>query len=163
MNKKIFIIFHNIYTLNQILEKLQKIDIDYNICDKFTTDINMEDSSYACSYTYINQIEINKALKNNSLLYIVTNEYVSTGITSDDFENSNIFCLSYKEFNNISDLIFKKYDIMTIWIDSKKEINMIDTKYEIPLIEKRLESINYEYFLDTETQKIITYIEDFLT
>ena len=119
MKNKVFIIYHDISKVNHLIDTLNNLDADINIGNKFTTDqYYQQTEQLPYSYYYINQLEINKALKNNSLLYIITNDYISTGITIDDFYNYDIFCMTYKEYNVISDIIFNKYHILTIWLDS---------------------------------------------
>ena len=85
MSNKVFIIYHNEDVLNDVINTLYEMTSDLNVSNKFTTEKDNVVSRFPYSYYYINQLEINKALKNNSLLYVITNDYVSTGITIDDF------------------------------------------------------------------------------
>ena len=158
---KIFIIYHNEDIINQLIDKIYTLSNEINICDKFTTNINDIKNGRPYSYYYLNTLEVNKAIKNNYLLYVITNNYISTGITFDNFYNSDICCLNYKEYNTIPDNIFNKHNILTIWVDSSKN------KYEgihndIVFIEKRLEKVDNEYFLDNEIEEIINTILNYL-
>lgn len=162
MNKKIFIIYHNKELIDNIIKSILEIDADINISKKFSTDKDLVDPNFY----YLNQDEVNLALKNNSLLSVVTTEYVSTGITIDDLYNNDIFFMSYKEYNMINDKIFNKYDILTIWIDSKynkpENCHKNEFYYEIECLEQRLEYVKYEYFMDDDTQEITNFIIDYL-
>lgn len=162
MRNKVFIIYHDISKVNHLVDTLNNLDTDINIGNKFTTDqYYQQTEQLPYSYYYINQLEINKALKNNSLLYIITNDYISTGITIDDFYNYDIFCMTYKEYNVISDIIFNKYHILTIWLDSpdKKYKNI---NYDITFVEHRLENVPYEYFLNDKSEDICKIIINYL-
>lgn len=162
MKNKVFIIYHDISKVNHLVDTLNNLDADINIGNKFTTDqYYQQTEQLPYSYYYINQLEINKALKNNSLLYIITNDYISTGITIDDFYNYDIFCMTYKEYNVISDIIFNKYHILTIWLDSadKKYKNI---NYDITFVEHRLENVPYEYFLNDKSEDICKTIINYL-
>ena len=163
MDHKIFIIYHDETILEELVNKLFEISNDINICDKFTTNSDDVKNGRPYSYYYLNTLEVNKSIKNNYVLYVLTNNYISTGITIDKFYNSNIIILNYKEYNAIPDLIFNKHndDILTIWIDSK------DNKYkgifnDIHFVESRLENVNNEYFLKNEIDEIIITILNYL-
>lgn len=159
--KKIFIIYHNEDLINEFKLFLYKKNNDINISKKFITDNQIKSDEYY----YIDQKEVNIALKNNSLLYVITNDYVSTGITIDDLYNNDVFFLLYKEYNNIPDVIFNKYNIFTIWIDSTCN-NTMDLNNElfceISYIEQRLENVNYEYFMNDSFDDIYDCMNNFL-
>ena len=91
--KKIFIIYHNEDLIKEFKLFLYKKNNDINISKKFITDNQIKSDDYY----YIDQKEVNIALKNNSLLYVITNDYVSTGITIDDLYNNDVFFLLYKK------------------------------------------------------------------
>lgn len=162
MSNKVFIIYHDDSIINELINKIYQESNEINISDKFTTNINDVKNGLPYSYYYLNTLEVNKAIKNNYILYVLTDNYISTGITLDNFYNNDIFLLSYKEYNAISDVIFNKHDnILTIWIDSK------DNKYkdifnDIIFIEKRLENVKNEYFLKHEIDEIVDTILNYL-
>ena len=161
MNNKVFIVYHNQNLVNKIIERINFINNDISISKKFITISEFNDASHY----FLNQKEVGLALKNNSLLYVLTDEYISSGITIDDFYNCDIFLLSYKEYNAIADIIFTKYPVLTIWVDSKKnEKTMFDKDfyYEIQYLEKRLETVNNEYYLDDEPSIIADDIIKYL-
>lgn len=161
MTNKIFIIYHDVDIINELIDDIYKVSNEINVSNKFTTNSDDVKNGRPYSYYYLNNLEVNKAIKNNYLLYVITNNYVSTGITIDDFYNNDVFILNYKEYNTIPDLVFNKHNILTIWIDSK------DGKYkdifnDINFVEKRLENVNYEYFLKGENNEIIETILNYL-
>lgn len=162
MSNKVFIIYHNEDILNDVINELYNISSELNVSNKFTTEKNDSENRFPFSYYYINQLEINKALKNNSLLYIITNDYISTGITIDDFYNNDVFCMNYKEYNAISDMIFNKYNILTVWLDSKQSSYDTLLLSEIPFIEKRLETVNYKYYFNDKNEDIANDIIAFI-
>ncbi len=85
------------------------------------------------------------------MLYIKTNKYISSGITIDDFYNNDICYLTVEEFNSIPEVIFKKYNILVVWIDTKnhKAISNSDL-IEINYFNTFITTINYLYFLENE-------------
>lgn len=163
MTNKIFIIYHDNTILEELTNKLFESSNEINICDKFITDQNQVRNGRPYSYYYLPTLEINKAVKNNYVLYVMTNNNISTGITIDNFYNNNVFLLNYKEYNTIPDVIFNKHDnILTIWIDSK------DNKYkgifnDVHFVENRLENVPNEYFLKNEIDEIIITILNYLS
>ena len=161
MNNKIFIIYHDETIIEDLVNELFNSSNEINISDKFTTDNQAIKNGRPYSYYYLGTLEVNKAIKNNYVLYVLTNNYISTGITIDDFYNNDIFILTYKEYNAIPDLVFNKHNILTIWIDSK------DGKYkdifnDINFVEKRLENVSNEYFLKGENEEIVNTILNYL-
>jgi len=160
-NKKIFIIYHDETILEDLVDMIFEASNEINIANKFTTNNDDVKNGRPYSYYYLSTVELNKAIKNNYVLYVLTNNYISTGITIDDFYNNDIFILNYKEYNTIPDLVFNKHDILTIWIDSK------DGKYkdifnDIVFVENRLEKVNNEYFLKGENEEIVNTILNYL-
>jgi len=145
-----------------IAKRLQELDDNLSIVPHFTTE-NENLSQINERYTYfINHNIVNLSYKNNSLLYVITKNYISTGVTTDDFYNNDILSCNYNEYNNISNLIFDQYDILTILIDSstnkcKNDINEVKFVYE------RLQNNNYIYFLDENEDYIVNTIYAYIT
>lgn len=161
MDNKIFIIYHDESILEDLINKIFEASNEINISDKFTTDNTAVKNGRPYSFYYLPTLELNKAIKNNYVLYVLTTNYISTGITIDNFYNNDVFILNYKEYNAIPDLVFNKHNILTIWIDSK------DGKYkdifnDIVFIENRLERVNNEYFLKGENDEIVNTILNYL-
>ena len=155
--KKIFIIYHNQDLIDSYLDKLMEKNDDISFAEKFTSDEN------DTSKIYMSPTDVKLCLKNNALLYIITRDFVSVGVTLDEFYNNHICLLHYDEYNEISDLIFNKHDILTIWIDSKVKNGMdIKLQQDITCLEQRLETQKYEYFLNDDFEDIYNVIIEFL-
>lgn len=162
MNQKIFIVCLDKDFALDIAKKIIYKDDNYTICPMFTTDkdYNVANENYE---TYLDVQTVNLSYKNNSLLFIKTYKYISTGITIDDFYNNDICIMNIDEYNLISENIFKKYDIITIWIDSKTHKNLSNSDLiEINYFYNYISNINYLYFLQDEINIediIIEYIK----
>jgi hypothetical protein len=160
---KIFIVCLNKDISLKIAKDILKEDDDLSIIPIFSTDQSFKDEINENYIYYLNSSIVNLSYKNNSLLYILTNNYISYGITLDDFYNNDIAFMNIEEYNNIPDVIFNKHNILTIWIDSKKH-QSINNKVNIELkyFNERIKNINYMYFMEYDTNiydTIIEYIE----
>lgn len=158
---KILIIYHDENIINKVIDYINSYS-DLQISKKFNTskeNINLDNY-------YINQQDINLLVKNNSILYITTINYVSSGVTLDDFYNNDVFILKYNEYNSIPDIFFKKYNILTVWIDSNDKNFQIRKNdllyYELNFIENRLENVPYLYFLNDDVEEIVKSMENFM-
>lgn len=156
MNKtKIIITGINEIDKKSLAEAIIKADESLTIAPIFTTD--KDDNTKQ----YIDVNTINLSYKNNALFYIYTHDYISIGVTIEDYNNSDIFVTNIREFNNISDKFFKTDDIIVILIDSKKLDNtvVVKYKYEFKYLNDRASNINFMYFFDdaniNETAKTI--------
>ena len=159
MSNKVFIIYHDEELVSSYIDQLLLKDDFLTCAPKFSSDKEEENSE---TY-YMSPVDVNLAIKNNALLYVVTSNYVSRGITMDDFYNNDICLLHYSEYNIIPDVLFTKYNILTVWIDSKKKISMNDLEsYEINYVEQRLENVPNEYFLNDKFEEINEYILNFI-
>ena len=156
--KKIFIIYHNDELIDEFTNQL----IDY--ADSLTFATKFSSDGDDLQKIYMSPLDVKLTVKNNAILYIITRDFVSTGITIDEFYNNDICFLHYDEFNEIPDVIFNKHDILTIWIDSKIEKNQFDEKLHNDLtgLEQRLEKIKYEYFFNDDFEIINKTIYNFL-
>jgi len=145
-----------------IAKKIEELDDNFSIVPHFSTeDENLKTINDKYTY-FINHNIVNLSYKNNSLLYVITKNYVSTGVTTDDFYNNDILFCNYNEYNNISNLIFDQYDILTILVDSsvnkcKQDIDEVKFVYE------RLQNNNYIYFLDETEDYIAKTIIDYIS
>lgn len=150
MNLKIFIVCLNKDISLDIAKKLIHKDDELTIAPTFTT--NKHKNELNENYeTYLDVNTVNLAYKNNSLLFIKTIKYISSGITIDDFYNNDICIMDIEEFNLISEYLFNKYDILTVWIDSKNHKSLSSNDLmEIKYFNSFLEQIKYLYFLDDE-------------
>ena len=71
--------------------------------------------------------------------------------------------MDINEYNLIAENIFKKYDIVTIWVDTKNHKNLTDSDLiEINYFNEFISNIDYLYFLDNESNiedTIISYLK----
>lgn len=160
---KIFIVCLSKDISLNIAKDILKEDDDLTIIPIFSTDQSFKDEINENYIYYLSSNIVNLSYKNNSLLYILTNNYISYGITLDDFYNNDIAFMNIEEYNNIPDVIFNKHNILTIWIDSKKH-QSINNKVNIELkyFNERIKNVNYMYFMEYDTNiydTIIEYIE----
>lgn len=147
---KIFLVSINKDSLFGIADNLYKLNESLSISPCFTTDAQYKDILTYNTY-YLDSETIRIAYKNNSLLCVVTNNYVSSGITIDDFYNNDIFIMNMKEFNTIPKKVFDNYDILTIWVDTKNsskitQLDIIEANFFI----ERIENLKYLYFIENE-------------
>lgn len=145
--------------INKILNKVIYIDDNINIIPKFTT--NKDDESFYNNY--LDVMTVNLAFKNNALIYISTIDYISTGITTDNFTNNDICFIDIKNFNNIPDKIFKDFNILVVWLDSKHVHLKNNEKIESKYFQDRICNLNYIYFLDDDPDIIAKTIYKYLS
>lgn len=150
--EKIFIVCDDKDLSLDICKKIILKNDEVSIIPIFSTDTEYYDEISENYIYYLDTVNVNLSYKNNALLYILTNNYISHGITLDDFYNNDIAFMNIEEYNNIPDVIFKKYDILTIWIDTKHH-NSISKKYKIELkyFNERINEYKYMYFLSDDT------------
>lgn len=163
MDLKTFIVCLNKDIALNIAKEVMQLDDSLSIAPEFTTNINYKNEITDTYESYLDISTVNLAYKNNSLLYIRTCDYISSGITIDDFYNNDICFMDIKEFNLISENIFNKYDVLIVWVDFKyhngiTNSDMIEINYFTQFLEKN----NYLYFLNDEkniAEIILTYIK----
>jgi hypothetical protein len=160
MNLKIFIVCLDKEKALNVAKDIVKINDELSIIPRFTTDTEYKNEVNENYIYYLDVNTVNLSYKNNALLYIKTNKYISSGITIDDFYNNDICYLTVEEFNSIPEIIFKKYDILVVWIDTKthKTISNSDL-IEINYFNTFITTINYLYFLENETDIHNTILE----
>jgi len=141
------------YKLAEYLSGKYDLDIAYS----FTTDDDI--SNYKVQYS-IDEIVL--AYRNNALLSCLsdTKNNIHQGITMDEFYNKNLFCMSMKEFANISESLL--CNCIIIWLDQNKDLveyeHVLDSRNFIQL----LDNVSYMYFnedLDTVKEIVSEYIE----
>lgn len=157
-NTKIIITGFTDVDIDYLIKQIIYINDDLNIISKFTT--NIQDESFYNKY--IDPMTINLSFKNNVLLYISTINYISSGITIDDFINGDICYIDVKNFNNIPDKILNEFDILVIWLDSNNiKLTNID-KIESKFFQERINKLKYMYFLNDNISKICNTIFEYL-
>lgn len=167
MQYKIFIIGTHKNDKLKLAKKLIELDDNLSISPVFTNDKEYKDSVNDNYIYYLSSEEIDLAYKNNVLLYVSTNNYISTGITMDSLYSNDIFCMSIKDFNNISNVVFnsKNYEVLVIWLDNKITEMNSDVREDInesKYLFSTLEDLKYLYFLDEPEEEIATIILDFI-
>ena len=167
MQYKIFIIGTHKNDKLKLAKKLIELDDNLSISPVFTNDKEYKDSVNDNYIYYLSSEEIDLAYKNNVLLYVSTNNYISTGITMDSLYSNDIFCMSIKDFNNISNVVFnsKNYEVLIIWLDNKITEMNSDVREDInesKYLFSTLEDLKYLYFLDESEEEITATILDFI-
>jgi hypothetical protein len=151
MNLKTFIVCLDEQKALNIAKDIVKTNDELSIIPRFTTNTDYKGEVNENYIYYLDVNTVNLSYKNNALLYIKTDKYISSGITIDDFYNNDVCYLTVEEFNSIPEVIFRKYDILVIWVDTKnhKAISNSDL-IEINYFSTFITTINYLYFLETE-------------
>lgn len=162
MDLKVFIVCLDKETALTIAKNMIAINDELSIVPTFTTD-TLYKNKLNDKYIYYLDVNVaNLSYKNNALLYIKTKDYISSGITIDDFYNNDICILTIEEFNIISDIVFKKHNVLTVWVDSKSSKALTSTDMiEINYFNTFISNNEYLYFLDSENDihnVILNYI-----
>lgn len=170
MEFKFLILTPNNYDIKTLLNTIETTNDNIVISNKFINDITYKDIENNDRYYYLDNNTINTSIKNNVVIYATSNINVISGITIDDFYNSNILTMSFSEFNNISTNFLLKHsnDFLIVWVDTKKHDNDIVLKNEIKEVNYLLSKINehnfkYIYFLDDDVNTISSVINSYYT
>lgn len=174
MTTKIIITGLDLVDKKEVAMKIIEINDDFSLAPTFATRDNDE-----VQYDYMMDIEtVHLSYKNNSLLYVRSEDDLSYGVTTDDYYNSNVCCLHLKDFNMISERMFGD-DIVVAWIDTKKkqkstlrsdmiEASNMETRMEVmPVLYFLDESVDYiaevliKYAMETSEEKRQKILEDF--
>lgn len=167
MQLKFFIVGSQNIDKLSIAKKLVEENDSLSIAETFTNNTEYKEGSNDNYIYFLESQEIDLAYKNNAILFVSTNNYVSYGITMNSFYTDDIFCMSIKDFNNISNLVFesKLYDIIIIWVDSKItefNKNVKEDIYESKYLMSRLNNLKYMYFFEEDdiiiSNTILEYI-----
>jgi hypothetical protein len=153
--------------INKVLEiakNLININDDLSIASSFTSDELYKDKTSENYIEFLDANTINLSYKNNAFLYVHTENYISTGITLDEFYNNDIICLTNKNFNKIINSVFNNNECLIVWIDTKNHnnINISEEIREINYLEKTLSNLNYLYFLDEDIDTVINIINRYI-
>lgn len=162
--EKIFILTTSPKDINRAYKVASYISdkYDLDIASTFTTnrkslDIDNEYIRYYQDFD-INDMVI--AFKNNAMLYCLTNNCDSIGISLDEYYNNDIFCMTVEAFNNIADSML--LNMLVIWIDAKTTNTTNDDQVNVKILLNTLDSIPYMYFNESTRiikQTICEYIE----
>lgn len=160
MNLKTFIVCLDKDKALNVAKDIIKINDELTIIPRFTTNTEYKGEINENYIYYLDVNTVNLTYKNNALLYIKTDKYISTGITIDDFYNNDICCMTVEEFNSIPEIIFKKYETLIIWIDTKNNKGISNSDLiEINYFSTFINSIDYLYFLENEVDIHNTILE----
>ena len=169
MSTKIFITGPSNIDKLSLAKKLVERDDDLSIGQHFSNDKEYEGITDDAYIYYLSTQDIDLTYKNNFVLFVNTDNYVSSGITMDSFYNDDIFTMSICEFNNISDIIFKNEnnDVIVIWLDTdynKNNANIAEDIRESKFLQERLEdgTIKYLYFFNEDTNDIVDVIFNYI-
>ena len=101
--------------------------------------------------------EVVVAYKNNAIFSCITDaDNNTTGITMDEYYNSNIIYLSVEELMNVPD--HKLTNCLIVWIDSDKLSCSTEDISIATNMEKIIQNCEYLYFLKNELDKVIATI-----
>ena len=101
--------------------------------------------------------EVVVAYKNNAIFSCITDaDNNTTGITMDEYYNSNIIYLSVAELMNVPD--HKLTNCLIVWIDSDKLSCSTEDISIATNMEKIIQNCEYLYFLKNELDKVIATI-----
>lgn len=168
-NMKIFITGPSNIDKLSIAKKLVEINDDLSIGSHFTNDIKYRDVTDDEYVYYLSTQDVDLTYKNNFVLFVNTDNYISSGITMDSYYNNDVFTMSMCEFNNISNVIFnsESTDIITVWLDTvydKNNEHFNEDVIESKFFQERLnvDNIKFLYFynedVDTICNTIISYM-----
>lgn len=142
--EKIFIIT----TLNDDIKIA--LDIAEYISDKYDLDIattyitNATNNDYKQYFAEFSLNDMILAFKNNAMLYCLTKNSDSIGISMDEYYNNDIFCMNVEAFNNISESILM--NAIIVWIDGKSRKSSLQEMNNVKILISLLDSIPYLYF-----------------
>ena len=94
MNLKTFIVCLDEQKALNIAKDIVKTNDELSIIPRFTTNTDYKGEVNENYIYYLDVNTVNLSYKNNVLLYIKTDKYISTGITIDDFYNNDICVLT---------------------------------------------------------------------
>lgn len=157
---KIFIIGTSINAnLKDIARGLQAVNDDLSIAPIFTTDLKMRGKTGEDTY-YMSNEEVELSYKNNAFMWVRTLNDYSIGVTMPDMYNSNIFVMSYADFNNMSNPVLQETDkedlVICVIDETGKKTN--EDVLEAQSAFERIYEHHYLYFLDDKPQNVINII-----
>ena len=163
MNLKTFIVcLYEDKALN-VAKDIIKTNDELSIIPRFTTNTEYKNEVNENYVYYLDVNTVNLSYKNNALLYLKTDKYISSGITIDDFYNNDICYMTIEQFNLISDKFINENNILVIWLDESNNHKISkDEMTEINYMQERLNNMKYLYFLNDSHKKICSVILEYL-
>lgn len=152
---KIFIVGINNERIIDVCNYIVDIDDSIHIGQTFTTDIEYSECTENDEFKYyISNSQLDLDFKNNSLLYVNTDNITraSIGMAIDEFYNAQIIPLSIRAFNTIKE---DKYNnSIIIWMDiSMKYGDYSKIEYKINLLETKI----FEEILESNFKDRVMY------
>ena len=160
---KIIIVGTDINECISVAKAIQDMNDDLQIAPVFTTDFTMRGKT-AEAYYYMSHEEIELSYRNNAFMWVHTTPFVTNGVTMSDMYTSNIFAMTYGDFNNISNPVFNELynnddnKCLILVLDNtnvkKKEEDLLEAKgaYE------RIYNNEYLYFLNSTITEVAEYV-----
>lgn len=157
---KLIIIGTDINEGISVAKALQDTNDDLQIAPVFTTDLNMRGKT-AEVYYYMSHEEVELSYRNNAFMWVRTMPSVTNGVTMADMYTSNIFAMTYGDFNNISNPVLNELyndddnECLIVVLDNtntkKSEEDLLEAKgaYE------RIYNSEYLYFLDNTVSEVV--------
>lgn len=143
-----------------IAKGLQTVNDDLTIAPIFTTKLEMRNKTGEREY-YMSNEEVELSYKNNAFMWVKTNKKFSSGVTMPDMYNSNVFIMTYGDFNNISNPVIKELsndDLIICVIDESQTKKDPDELMEAKAAYERIYEHHYLYFLDEKPRNITNVI-----
>ena len=142
-------------SVRQVSDELNRL-CDLRIAERFNSGLN-ENSNLNLDFQ-----EVVMAYKNNAIFSCITNiDNLTTGITMDEYYNSNVIYLSVAELMNVPD--HKLTNCLIVWIDSDKWSCSSEDITIATNMEKIIHNCEYLYFLknelDVAVKTICRYID----
>ena len=145
-----------------IAKRLVEIDDSLTIIPHFTNDPDMKENTSEFEY-FLDTNTIHLAYKNNSIMTVYTNNYLSDGITIDDFYNNDICYIMIEKFNLISEKFINENNILVVWLDESNKHKISKQEMtEIGYMQERLNNMKYLYFLNDSHKNICDVILEYL-
>lgn len=142
-------------SVRQLSDDLNKL-CDLKIAERFNSGLD------AHSKLNLDFQEVVMAYKNNAIFSCITDiNNITTGITMDEYYNSNVIYLSVAELMNVPD--HKLTNCLIVWIDSDKWSCSSEDISIATNMEKIIHNCEYLYFLknelDVAVKTICRYID----
>lgn len=147
-----------------IAKELQSLNDDLIIASVFSTNLELKGKITDNFVYYMPAEEVELSYKNNAFMWVLSKDNESRGVTKPDMYSSNIFVMSFGEFNNISNPTLKEYindNGIICFLDTKcgnSDDDIIESKFAC----ERIFSSPYLYFLDDNKDYIVKTILDYI-
>lgn len=142
-------------SVRQVSDELNRL-CDLRIAERFNSGLD-EYSNLNLDFQ-----EVVMAYKNNAIFSCITDiNNITTGITMDEYYNSNVIYLSVAELMNVPD--HKLTNCLIVWVDSDKWSCSLEDISIATNMEKIIHNCEYLYFLknelDVAVKTICRYID----